>query len=113
MPAKLRHDGKVHKYLAAATHAPGDLVSLRANDEMVGVVMQDMVSGDEADVSVCGVYEITKSSATDTGSAGKLVSISVSGDTVDVTPSANATHRLAADTANGDTTALVFINAQG
>lgn len=108
--AKVKHAGAVVRHTALAIQEVGDIVSLQANGVRVGIVLQPMAIGDVADIAISGAIEIDKNTATDAAAAGTACSISVGGQNVDVTPSANAVHMLAEDTANGDTRAVVIIN---
>lgn len=101
-----RGEGEVVLYTTTATQARGDVIDLGGNG-FTGIVIQESVaSGATTEVAVTGLYEVTKTTTTNTWVAGARLGIS-SGT---VAANAQGMHRAYSATTSTDTTALVIIN---
>lgn len=112
MSAILKHTGQVVWWVntTGSDQVQGYIAELESGTNYVGVVMeQTQADTTGADVSIAGAYEIPKKTATETGVSGDRVSIDAAAQDASVDVAGN--HRLAKDTANGDTTMIVLINS--
>lgn len=102
--AILRGDGSTAAYVATADLTEGDIVAVT---DLVGVVMEQAVAnGATTEVSIKGTYEITKTTASDTWSAGAKLAVSSGTVAASVTGNCRAWNA----TTNGATTAWIVIN---
>lgn len=108
MAKKFIQPGEAIDYTAGATLASGDVVVMGAR---IGIVLNDMVSGDVGAVRVTGVWELAKLS-TDVIAQGALVYWDTTPGEITTTVGSNVVAGYAIEAAgSGTTTCKVKINA--
>lgn len=100
-------DGATIDYTSGATIASGDLVIA---GELVGIAIDDMVSGDVGVVRIAGVVEVAKEAPL-VISQGDLLYCDVTSGELDKTDTSQTlAGRAYADAASADTTVKVILN---
>lgn len=99
--------------VAVADKKSGEVEELDAGaDQFIGIWVADTPAGEVGVVDTDGIWEVPKTTGSDTFSAGDPVALAVASGEATVAASATGTHRAAAQTGATTTKLLVAINTR-
>lgn len=105
------NEGNTVDHTPGSALLAGDVVELNSDNAFLGVAMNDIAANALGALRIWGIFNIVKKTSTDTWTAGDILKWDGTAILEGLATNVGG-HVAAADSANGDTKALVKINAR-